>query len=185
MIQTLYVNLVVPLIWQTIALEVSYNRWNELNAKELMGKLNLPFNSWLKKTSPFKRSSTLLDMAYQVISLSTLIRHPFFTCTLEIYIYRVRGKKNVRINGVDDKMTGKFLPIQLMFTGKTKRCLPNVKFPHSFYVTHTKKHWWNQLKDNERFKRVTFPYLDRMKENTGYSKEKMGQAHPTYYVNPT
>ena len=37
--------------------------------------------------------------------------------------------------------TGKFLPIQLIYTGKTLRSLPKYEFPASFSVGFTKHHW--------------------------------------------
>ena len=49
------------------------------------------------------------------------------------------GKKRVEILGIDDKRQitavfaatkdGNFLPIQVLYKGKTTRCLPKVKFP--------------------------------------------------------
>ena len=55
------------------------------------------------------------------------------------YTFNSKGAKNVPLKGVDDKRqitaifsisaTGEFLPIQLMYSAKTKRCLPNFQFP--------------------------------------------------------
>ena len=65
-------------------------------------------------------------ITYQTISLSILIRHRFVTCVLEC---NLKGAKNVPVKGADDKRqitttfsvssTGNFLPIQLIYTGKT------------------------------------------------------------------
>ena len=70
--------------------------------------------------------------------------------------YSFKVGENVPIKGSNDKRQitatfsssakGKFLPMQLIYTGKTKVCLPNVEFPRNFRVTCTENHWSNQLK---------------------------------------
>ena len=57
----------------------------------------------------------------------------------------MEGSKKVSIIGIDDKrqitlvlaaaMTGKLLPLQLVYQGKTKACLPSVSFPSNWDVT--------------------------------------------------
>ena len=58
-----------------------------------------------------------------------------------------KGDKNVPRKGVDDKrqitatfgisLTAAFLPMQLIYASKTKRCLPKFTFPDEFHVTST------------------------------------------------
>ena len=43
-------------------------------------------------------------------------------------------------------MTGGFLPIQLIYQGKTDCCHPSFAFPEEFHVTHTQSHWSNERK---------------------------------------
>ena len=60
------------------------------------------------------------------------------------------GAKNVPINGAVDKREitttfadnaiGNCFPMQLIYTGKIKICLPNVEFLLSFHVTYTENH---------------------------------------------
>ena len=67
------------------------------------------------------------------------------------YTFCLKGTIIVPIKGVDDKRqitatftvsaSGVFLPIQLIYQGKTERCLPKFKFPKEFHVTYTKNHW--------------------------------------------
>ena len=55
------------------------------------------------------------------------------------------GTKRIEIAGVDNKrqftavftgaMSGEFLPVQLIYQGKTKACLPKVKLPDGWDVT--------------------------------------------------
>ena len=66
------------------------------------------------------------------------------------YTFCLKGSTTVPIKGVDDKRqitatftvsaTGAFLPIQLIYQGTTKRCLPKDKFPKEFNATYTKNH---------------------------------------------
>ena len=61
------------------------------------------------------------------------------------------GAKKVQIAGKDNKrqitavfagsMAGDFLPIQLVYQGKTSRCLPKVDFPEGWHVTYSTTHW--------------------------------------------
>ena len=58
------------------------------------------------------------------------------------YTFDVKYLKTVPIKGIDDKrqitstfaisMPGEFLPTQVIYEGKTKRCLPKYTFPASF-----------------------------------------------------
>ena len=70
-------------------------------------------------------------------------------------------------------MTGSFLPIQLNYEGKTRRCLPNYDFPKGFNVTYSPNHWSNTEKSVELFQKVIFPYLKNVKLSKKYPKEQM------------
>ena len=64
------------------------------------------------------------------------------------------GGKPVEIFGIQDKrqitvvfagtMSGHFLPPQVIYSGKTSKCLPSVSFPESWHITHTPNHWANE-----------------------------------------
>ncbi len=41
-------------------------------------------------------------------------------------------------------LTGDFLPVQLIYKGKTPRCHPKFTFPSGWHVTHSPKHWSNE-----------------------------------------
>ena len=55
------------------------------------------------------------------------------------------GSKRVEISGIDDKcqitavfaatLDGSFLPIQLIYCGKSHACLPPTKFPSDWHIT--------------------------------------------------
>ena len=98
------------------------------------------------------------------------------------YTFSLKGSKTVPINGVDDKRQitatfgvssdGNFLPMQLIYSGKTKRCLPKYNFPKSFSVSFTKNHWSNTEKSLEIIDEVIFPYLEEIKKQKCLPKEK-------------
>ena len=93
-----------------------------------------------------------------------------------------KGSKNVPIKGLDDKRqitvtfvvsaTGSFLPIQLIYQGKSKRCLPKFTFPSNFHVTFTPNHWSNLEKCEDLFKVIIFPYLSAKKKELGYPEDQ-------------
>ena len=94
------------------------------------------------------------------------------------------------MKGVDDKrqitaafsisMTGSFLPIQLIYEEKTRRCLPNYDFPKGFNVTYSPNHWSNTKKSVELFQKVIFPYLKNVKLSKKYPKEQMSRSKDTF-----
>jgi hypothetical protein len=73
--------------------------------------------------------------------------------------------------GVNDKhqitavfcgtLIGDFLPIQLIYEGKSLCCHPHFAFPESWHITHSPKHWsterWNNYIE-------LIPYVKNMSE---------------------
>ena len=99
------------------------------------------------------------------------------------YTFNPKGAKTVPIKGVDDKrqimaifstsMAGSFLPIQLIYEGKTRRCLPNYDFQKGFNVAYSPNHWSNTEKSVELFQKVIFRYLKNVKLSKKYPKEQI------------
>ena len=66
---------------------------------------------------------------------------PSSTCTME-----KEGSRRIEVVGVDDKclitavfcgtLPGDFLPVQLIYKGKTDRCHPHYQFPLGWQITH-------------------------------------------------
>ena len=81
----------------------------------------------------------------------------------------MEGTKRVEVVGKDDKrqitaifgilMSGGFLPIQLVYQGKTTKCLPSFDFPPSWDITFSDNHWSNKQTMLSYFEKVIFPYL--------------------------
>ena len=82
-----------------------------------------------------------------------------------------QGAKKISIAGIDDKcqftsvftvtLDGQFLPVQLIYQGSTKGCLPHVKFRSDWHVTSSPNHWANQLTTKDCIKNILNPYLTR------------------------
>ena len=66
----------------------------------------------------------------------------------------IAGLKQVEIAGGDNKhqitvvfvatLDGDFLPPQLIYQGKTPRCLPNIDFPVGWDITFSEDYWSNE-----------------------------------------
>ena len=65
-----------------------------------------------------------------------------------------KGVNRVDMVGMNDKrqitavfcasLLGYFLPVQLIYAGKTTRCHPKFAFPPGWDIMHAPKHWSNE-----------------------------------------
>ena len=86
----------------------------------------------------------------------------------------VQGSKRVDLAGKDDKreitacfagsMEGNFLPPQLVYEGKTPRCLPQVNFPNDWHVTYSPTHWCNESTMQDYIDQIILPYISMKKK---------------------
>ena len=78
---------------------------------------------------------------------------PSYLAPCKKFTMAPKGSTNVAIHGCDDKRTitatfvitlaGEFLPIQLIYGGKTLQSLPRYQFPNSFLLIMNEKHYSN------------------------------------------
>ena len=78
------------------------------------------------------------------------------------------------MSGVGDKrqitaiycgtILGDFLPLQLIYQGKTPRCHPHYKFPPEWSITHSPKHWSNEQTMLEYIDHIIVPYIERVRQ---------------------
>lgn len=83
------------------------------------------------------------------------------------------GSKRVEIAGIEDKrqitsvlagtMSGKFLPSQVIYAGKTPRCFPSVEFPKDWDITYTPNHWANEAATERYIQKILLPYIEKTK----------------------
>lgn len=84
------------------------------------------------------------------------------------------GISKVAIAGQSDKralaailtvsMAGDFLPMQLIYSGKTAKSLPKSKFPSGFSLTQNPSHWSNEDTMISYIEEILVPYLEQQRE---------------------
>ena len=85
-----------------------------------------------------------------------------------------RGARRVEMVGVNDKrqitavfcgsLVGDFLPIQLIYKGKTSRCHPKFQFPEGWDITHAPNHWSNEFTMIQYINNIVVPYIVKVRE---------------------
>lgn len=93
-----------------------------------------------------------------------------------------KGSKSVVIEGAEDKrmitgtfaitLSGKFLPIQLIYGGKTKKSIPKVSFPKEFSLSVNPKHFSNTAESVKFLEDVILPFVKEERENLGLPKDQ-------------
>ena len=88
-----------------------------------------------------------------------------------------KSSKHVSRKGSNDKrgitvtlaetLSGQILPFQLIYTGKTSRSLPHVKFPAGFCLSYNEKHWSNEAETMALVNKIIYPYVTKVKEDLG------------------
>ena len=85
-----------------------------------------------------------------------------------------KGSKSIGIAGSNDKrcitgtftvsLKGGFLPMQLIYGGKTNQSLPRFQFPESFCLSVNPKHYSNTLESLKFIDEVIIPYVNAQRE---------------------
>ena len=93
-----------------------------------------------------------------------------------------KGSRRVEICGLDDKrqitavfgcsMTGDFLPVQLVYQGKTSKCHPSFNFPPSWHITHSHNHWCNEETMKQYILKIVVPYVVEKRKELKLSTEQ-------------
>ena len=88
-----------------------------------------------------------------------------------------RGAKRVEVVGTGDKrqitavfcgtIQGAFLPVKVIYTGKTQRCHPKFNFPPGWHVTHSPKHWSNEGTMQQYIEFIILPYIRSVRDYLG------------------
>ena len=84
-----------------------------------------------------------------------------------------KGCKSVPIAGSTDKrmitatfsitLTGEFLPIQLIYGGKTTKSMPALSFPSDFVISINKKHYSNEKEALNMLEIIIIPYVEQQR----------------------
>ena len=105
-----------------------------------------------------------------------------------------QGTGHIPVRGGDDEraitvtviqsLSGKMLPFQIIYTGKTERCpLKNATGKENFLFSYNEKHWSNvvetlSLKDKIEKKKkkkdkIIAPYIENVKKELGSKRSKI------------
>ena len=90
------------------------------------------------------------------------------------------GSKRVEVTGLKDKrqitavfagsMSGDFLPVLLVYQGKTSRCLPTIEFPGDWHLTFSNNHWCNESTMVDYVQKIFLPYVNHKRKELGLDK---------------
>ena len=136
-----------------------------------------------KLTSQKKISGVIFEHDIPKELIINLDQTPLSYVSPGKYTFDVTSVKIDPIKGIDDKrqitatfaisMSREFLLIQVIYKGKTKRCLPKYAFPASFDATFSESHWSNIEKSLSFFKKIVFPHFQNVRKAKGYPDEQM------------
>ena len=94
-----------------------------------------------------------------------------------------QGSTRVEIAGAGDKrlitvtlagtLSGKLLPFQILYEGKTERCHPLTQFLEGFDIWHTPNHWANGETSIRFVKNIILPYISITRKDLGLGEEHM------------
>lgn len=86
-----------------------------------------------------------------------------------------RGTRRVEMVGVNDKrqitavfcgsLLGDFLPLQVIYKGKTVQCHPSCSFPSDWNITHSPKHWSTEKTMLEYVNCIIIPYVEAVRHD--------------------
>ena len=90
------------------------------------------------------------------------------------------GKKRVEISGLNDERlitmvlavtkNGHYLSPQVIYAGKTSKCLPKVKFLTGWHITCTENHWANKVTTLQY--EILLPYVNRRRKELKLSSRQ-------------
>ena len=93
-----------------------------------------------------------------------------------------KGSKHIPITGGAFKESitatfgitywGKFLPMQLIYKGKTQRSFPSVNFPSSFSLSANLKHFSNTQESLKLLDEIIIPYVEKEREALNLGKNQ-------------
>ena len=93
-----------------------------------------------------------------------------------------KNSTNVTIAGSADKrsitgtfsitLSGNFLPVQLIYGGKTNQSLPRYKFPDEFSLSVNEKHFSNTKESIKLLKEIIIPYVEKERIALGLESEQ-------------
>lgn len=97
-----------------------------------------------------------------------------------------KGSKRIEMKGLNDKrqitavfcgtILGDFLPLQLIYGGKTNRCHAQYSFPSDWHITHSDNHWSNEATMLSYIEQVIVPYVDSARDRCDVDESQAAVA---------
>ena len=82
------------------------------------------------------------------------------------------NKRQITVT-VAGTLSGKLLPFQILYVGKTERCHPLTQFREGFDIWHTPNHWANGETSIHFVKNIILPYICTTRKDLGLGEEHM------------
>ena len=86
-----------------------------------------------------------------------------------------KGACRVEVSGLNDKrqitavfcgsLLGHFLPVQLIYKGKTSRCHPHYEFPLNWHITQSPRHWSTEETMLQYIEHIIVPYVEQVRQD--------------------
>ena len=90
-----------------------------------------------------------------------------------ISVFQLLEQPNHQITGTFGvSLSGDFLPIQLVYQGKIKRCQPRYPFPREFHVTQTENHWTNENTSLVIIKEVLVSHVRKVRQKLSFPEDQ-------------
>ena len=83
------------------------------------------------------------------------------------------GDNHQNIVTVVATLSGKLLPFQILYKGKTEQCRPLTQSPEGFYIWYTPSHWANGETSICFMKNIILPYISTSQKDLGLGEEHM------------
>ena len=109
------------------------------------------------------------------VLIINLDQTPSYLVLCKQFTMAPKGSTSVAIHGCGDKRTitaafvitfaGEFLPIQLIYSGKTLQSLPRYQLPNSFSLSMNEKYYSNTNESLKLFNEIVIPYINEIRSS--------------------
>ena len=175
-----YLDLTVTKGW----LQSLYNRMNMSRHLATTSRLTVAYPLWEEVRTQLHNDIASVVLMYNIPDelILNIDQIPSkFVATENVTMVETGSKHASRIGRSDKRgitvtlsetITGKILPFQLIYTGKTARSLPSVEFPNRFCLSYNPKHWRNEYETINLLESVVNPYFCQVREQLGLQNDK-------------
>ena len=153
--------------------------------KGTTAKLPIPPGVFSEVKLSFQRSINTIVTKHK-IPPALIINHDQTPITYVSQSSRTLAKKGSKIVAIAESkdkrqitgnlavsLDGSVLPFQIIYKGKTKRCLPKkTKFPEGFHITMTPTHWSNETTSIEYFEKILDPYFVKKRKDLNLPEDQ-------------